>query len=83
MKENYYALLISIFTRCTPEQAFEAFYLAKQVKKHEAFTRSEVEEMTRYKAAGYTLQQIADIFFSSRFVVCKRMSKLRKEAKTA
>jgi hypothetical protein len=83
MKENYYALLISIFTRCTPEEAFEAYYEAKKITKHLPFTKEEIIDMARYKAKGLTLQQIADIFSASRFVVCKKLKKLAREAKTA
>lgn len=61
MEENYYALLLSILKRYTPEQSFEVLQIGKIKQKHD-IQKNDVNEMVQLKAQGLTYREIGEMF---------------------
>ena len=76
LEENYLALVIAILCKKTPEQSF--YILEFGLKKLRRITKSEADEMIKYKKRGMTYKAIGEMFGITDQAAHKRI-KRRKE----
>lgn len=71
MKENWFALLISILRNCHQEQAFEMYWNGynNKCKKYEA------EDMAELKQSGMTYKQIGEMCGLDASTIHKRIKR--------
>lgn len=80
MKENWYALCISILSNLEPDQAFELFYANKQRKQRQSnsLTDADTQEMIRLRETK-TYKEIGEIFGITDKVVYARIKRFKSK----
>lgn len=80
MNENYYALAVSIFCKCTPEQAFE---LLKTGKKHRAKRGTYLDvvpELRELRAQGLSYEAIGELYGMSKDWAYARLKRAKEKS---
>lgn len=67
-KINYYALIVSILTKCTPELAFKKLLLGR-VKNE--FTEADYADMAKLRKRGLSLKELSDIYGIDASSICQ------------
>ena len=70
MKENYYALMVAIFAKCSPEKAFEKL---RGKRYNYIFGARDLRNMQVMRARGETLSDIGKTFGVSYHTIRRRL----------
>lgn len=80
LKENYYALILSILKRWTPEQSFlylETGENAGNQTVRKDITNEDVQDMISLQKQGFTYRQISEIYNASMDLVRRRIKRAK------
>jgi hypothetical protein len=75
MKENYYALIVSIFRKCSPEQAFELLKTGKKHRAKRGTYLNVVPELRKYREQGLSYEAIGELYGMSKDWVFARLKR--------
>ncbi|WP_113675892.1 sigma factor-like helix-turn-helix DNA-binding protein [Vallitalea guaymasensis] len=61
MEENYYALMLSILYKYTPDQAFDILEYGR-IKRRRDENKKDALEMVHFKSQGLTYKEIGEMY---------------------
>lgn len=84
LKENYYALVLSILKGWTPEQSFLYFETGKIMRLssiRKDITNDDVMDMVALKEQGLTYKEIGDLYNAKKDMIVKRIDRYLNKKK--
>jgi len=80
VKENYYALAVSILCKCTPEQAFELLETGKKKRAKRGTYLDVAPELQKYREQGLSYEAIGELYGMSKDWVFARLKRAREKS---
>jgi hypothetical protein len=77
VKENYYALMVSIFRKCSPEQSFELLKTGKKHKTKRGVYLDVVPELQKLREQGLSYSAIGELYGMSRDWVFMKLKRAK------